>query len=92
MTTATRIQIRVMTHSAGIIVFFMRFMIEGHWVDQDGRCDLFLVGANLNCLDEDNIRLIPLHPGNVLDCFYQLKLLLSVAATAFDGPGNLVFT
>ena len=74
MTTATGIQIRVMTHSAGIVVFFMRFMIEGHCVHQDGRWGSFFVAVNLNCLDEDDIGLIALHPGNVLDLFYQLKL------------------
>jgi hypothetical protein len=92
MTTATRIQIRVMTYSAGIVVFLMRFMIEGHCVHQDGGSDSFFVGANRNCLDEDDIGLIALHPGNVLDPFYQLKLLLSVATAAFNWPRFLVFS
>jgi hypothetical protein len=92
MTTATRIQIRVVTHSAGVIVFFMRFMIEGHCVHQDGRWGSFFVTVNLNCLDEDDIGLIALHPGNVLDLFYQLKLLLGVATAALDWPRFLVFS
>jgi len=92
MTTATGIQIRVMTHSAGIVVFFMRFMIEGHCVHQDGRWGSFFVAVNLNCLDEDDIGLIALHPGNVLDLFYQLKLRLSVATAAFNWPSLLVFS
>jgi hypothetical protein len=92
MTTATGIQVRVMTHSAGIVVFLMRFMIEGHCVHQDGRCDSFFTGANLNCLDKDDIGLIALHPGDVFDRFYQLKLLLSVAAAAFNWPSFLVFS
>ncbi len=92
MTTAAGIQIRVMTHSAGVVVFFMRFMIEGHCVHQDGRWGSFLVGVSLNCLDEDDIGLIALHPGNVLDSFYQLKLLLSVATAAFNGPSFPVFS
>jgi hypothetical protein len=91
MTTATGIQIRVMTHSAGVVVFLMRFMIEGHCVHQDGRWGSFFVGVNLNCLDEDDIGLIALHPGNVLDLFYQLKLLRSVATAAFNWPSLLVF-
>jgi hypothetical protein len=92
MTTATGIQIRVMTHSAGIVVLLMRFMIERYRTHQNSRSRLWSFYIWHYCLDEDDIGLIALHPGNVLDLFYQLKLLLSVATAAFNWPSLLVFS
>jgi hypothetical protein len=92
MTTATGIQIRVMTHSAGIIVFFMRFMIERYRTHQNSRSRLWSFCICHYCLDQDDVGLIALHPGDVFDRFYQLKLLLSVTTAAFDWPGFLVFS
>jgi hypothetical protein len=92
MTTATRIQIRVVTHSAGIIVFLMRFVIERYRTHQNSRSRLWSFYICHYCLDEDDIGLIALHPGDVLDPLYQLKLLLGVATAAFNWPRFLVFS
>ena len=92
MTTATGIQIRVMTHSAGIVVFLMRFMIERYRTHQNSRSRLWSFYICHYCLDQDDIGLIALHPGDVLYPFYQLKLLLSVATAAFNWPSLLVFS